>query len=91
MDKAEKVSIIEQPLEGLLYDLDLMPEQCKSTIANMRRTAVEELRKEIEQLRKEKEWLVELMYEKMCESPISLKDYKNTIIDMMQQALKEKE
>ena len=51
MDKAEKVSVVEQPLEGLLYDLDLMPEQCKSTIANMRRTAVEELRKEIERLK----------------------------------------
>ncbi len=55
-DKIIRASIIEQPLERLLYDLDLMPEQCKSTIANMRRTVVEELRKEIERLRKDLEY-----------------------------------
>ena len=47
-----RASIVEQPLEGLLYDLDLMPEQCKSGTANIRRITVEILREEIERLRK---------------------------------------
>ena len=47
-DKRIRASVIEQPLEGLLYDLDLLPEQCRNATANMRRITVEELRKEIE-------------------------------------------
>ncbi len=50
-DKIIRASVIEQPLEGLLYDLDLMPEECRNTTANMRRVAIEVLRKEIERLR----------------------------------------
>ncbi len=52
-----RAGIIKQPLEGLLYDLDLMPEQCKSGIANLRRIAVEKLCKEIERLKKERQWI----------------------------------
>ncbi len=37
---------VQQPLEGLLYDLDLMPEQCKTLINNLRRLVVEELYKQ---------------------------------------------
>ncbi|KKL19576.1 hypothetical protein LCGC14_2464120, partial [marine sediment metagenome] len=55
-DKIIRASVIEQPLEGLLYDLDLMPEQCRSTTANMRRIAIEELREEIERLRIERDY-----------------------------------
>ena len=53
-----RAGIIKQPLEGLLYDLDLMPEQCKSDVANMRRVAVEVLRREIERLKKENSDLI---------------------------------
>lgn len=52
-DKIIRASVIEQPLEGLLYDLDLLPEQCKNVIANFRRIAIEVLLKEIERLKKE--------------------------------------
>ena len=55
-DKIIRASVIEQPLEGLLYDLDLMPEQCRSARANIRRITIEELRKEIERLRKDLEY-----------------------------------
>ncbi len=34
---------ISQPLEGLLYDLDLMPEQIKTDINNLRRIVIERL------------------------------------------------
>ncbi len=37
--------IIEQPLEGLLYDLDLLPEQCRDGWKDLVRTVVEELYK----------------------------------------------
>ena len=74
-----RAGIIKQPLEGLLYDLDLMPEQCKSGIANLRRIAVEELRKEIERLKKEKKWLLENAIE--WDRP--------NILQEMHQALKE--
>ena len=72
MDKSEialqeemqlRASVVEQPLEGLLYDLDLMPEQCKSGTANIRRIAIEVLRKEVERLRKVGTELID----KMCE------------------------
>ena len=38
--------IVKQPLEGLLYDLDLLPEQCKAWINNDRRLVIEELYKQ---------------------------------------------
>ena len=38
-------NLIQQPLDGLLYDLDLMPEQCKKTINTIRRLVIEELYK----------------------------------------------
>lgn len=34
---------ISQPLEGLLYDLDLMPEQIKYGINDLRRIVIERL------------------------------------------------
>ena len=43
---------------------------------------------ENERLRKEKEWLIKLLYEKICATPITLVAYKRSINDMMQQALK---
>ncbi len=46
-DKMTRASVVEQKLEGLLYDLDLMPEQCRNATTNMRRIAVEVLRDEI--------------------------------------------
>ena len=51
LEKAEK-SIINQPIEGLLYDLDLMPEQCKSSHSNVARLVITRLREEIERLKK---------------------------------------
>ena len=45
---------------------------------------------EIEQGMKEKEWLMELLYEKLVGTPIPIKVYKRSIIDMMQQDLKKK-
>ena len=54
MDRLEEVvdSIIDQPIEGLLYDLDLLPEQCISDRSNMTRIVIEKQRKEIERLKK---------------------------------------
>ena len=51
LEKAEK-SISDQPIEGLLYDLDLMPEQCKSSHSNITRLVVTRLREETERVRK---------------------------------------
>lgn len=45
--------------------------------------------KKIGNLLKEKEWLIELLYDKICETSISLIIYKNTIEKIMQQALKD--
>lgn len=54
--KTEKIfPIIDQPLEGLLYDLDLLPEQCRTEINNIRRLAVEGLYKKVEVLRRKVE------------------------------------
>ena len=50
LEKAEK-SIINQPIEGLLYDLDLMPEQCKSSHSNIIRLVVIKLREVMERLK----------------------------------------
>ena len=50
-DEIIRTTILKQPLEGLLYDLGLMPEECKSEIANRRKITVEVLRKEIERLK----------------------------------------
>ncbi len=36
---------LDQPIEGLLYNLDLMPEQCKSDTNNLRRLVIEKLHK----------------------------------------------
>lgn len=53
MDRLEGIKkAIKQPLEGLLYDLDLMPEQCKTPINELRSSVVECQYKEIERLRK---------------------------------------
>ncbi len=82
-DKIIRASVIEQPLEGLLYDLDLMPEQCRSTTANMKRIAIEELRKEIERLREENEWLLDKTLE-------FIPCIKKELIKMMQQELLKK-
>lgn len=83
-----RVAILKQPLEGLLYDLDLMPEQCKGGIANIRKITVEVLRKEIERLRK----LVESAYKEGhfdASEDISLAvGWYQSIV---KQALKEKE
>ena len=35
--------IIDQPIEGLLYDLDLLPEQCKNRTNSYRRIVIERL------------------------------------------------
>lgn len=90
MDKEIKKAI-EQPLEGLLYDLDLMPEQCKTFINELRSGVVECQYKEIEQLRKEKEWLVkQLGYEHVLDGNCKhLKDGEKIVYKRMQQALKE--
>ena len=40
-------------------------------------------------LKKEKEWLIKLLYEKLVVTPIPIEVYRESIIDMMQQALKE--
>ncbi len=53
--KKVEYSIINQPLEGLLYDLDLMPEQCKSNFSNIVRLGITTLREEIERLKRNKD------------------------------------
>ncbi|KKL63073.1 hypothetical protein LCGC14_2178760 [marine sediment metagenome] len=90
-------AILKQPLEGLLYDLDLMPEQCRNATANMRRITVEELRKEIERLRKEKEWLLKQYATELYDAHKAIRttynrdSIKQRIVLEMQQALKERE
>ena len=44
--------IIKQPIEGILYDLDLMPEQCKSDASNIKRLVIRKLYKKA--MKKEK-------------------------------------
>ncbi len=44
-------TLIQQPLEGLLYDMDLLPEQRKMKLNDMRGFIVEELYKQREQAR----------------------------------------
>jgi len=44
---------------------------------------------QIEQLEKEKEWLIKLLYKKICATPITLDAYRRSITDLMQQELKE--
>ncbi len=39
--------IDDQPLEGLLYDLDLLPEQCKSYRTDITRVIIETLHKRV--------------------------------------------
>ena len=43
----------------------------------------------VEKLRDEKEWLIDLLYKQLVETPITIDQYRKMIIDMMQQALKE--
>jgi len=90
-DKIIRASVIEQPLEGLLYDLDLMPEQCRSTTANMRRIAIEELREEIERLRIERDyWKTTLIAElEENESGDGVDNEMHEHEKALQQALKE--
>ena len=88
-DKRIRASVVEQPLEGLLYDLDLTPEQCLSDVANMGRISIEVLRREIERLKKENEWLLEesiTLYDLWHDVSCGDEDIKHK----MQQALKEK-
>lgn len=40
---------INQPTDSLLYDLDLMPEQCKTKIDKIRSQAVINLKKQLEE------------------------------------------
>ena len=58
VEQADIKSGIKQPMEGLLYDLDLMPEQIKSAINDLRREVVECQYRENERLKKEKDDLV---------------------------------
>ena len=52
VEQADIKSGIKQPLEGLLYDLDWMPEQIKSAINDLRREVVECQYRENERLKK---------------------------------------
>lgn len=60
LEELQKIAsdIVKQPLEGLLYDLDLLPEQCRNDTNNMKRIIVENLHKKIEQLTNENEEMV---------------------------------
>ena len=93
VEQADIKSGIKQPMEGLLYDLDLMPEQIKSAINDLRREVVECQYRENERLKKEKEWLLKTLVfvykDKMCESGLSIKAMEWVLKDM-QQELKEK-
>ena len=74
-----RAGIIKQPLEGLLYDLDLMSEQCKSDVANMRRVAVEVLRREIERLKKDGRCIAEakeIYHKGMIDAKIEIEQLK---------------
>lgn len=42
--------VLEQPLDGLLYDLDLLPEQNKRAIDAMRYRVIKRLREKIDEL-----------------------------------------
>ena len=87
-----RAGIIKQPLEGLLYDLDLMSEQCKSDVANMRRVAVEVLRREIERLKKEKGWLFDELidlHQRRTTTDMPAEEMKEILVEDMQRALKE--
>ena len=83
VEQADIKSGIKQSLEGLLYDLDLMPEQIKSAINDLRREVVECQYRENERLKKEKEYLLE----KICS--YSAYFLPKDIEKYMQQALKE--
>ena len=66
MDKEIEKEIekaIGQPIEGLLYDLDLMPEQIKSQINYLRMGVIEVQYKRIERLREVGAELID----KMCD------------------------
>ncbi len=89
MDKLKIKEYIKQPLEGLLYDLDLLPEQCKTIINELRNVVIECQYKEIEQLREEKEWLVKLILSDY--RTYNIEELKKIIIEKMPQALKEGE
>ncbi len=52
--------VVRQQIEGLLYDLDLLPEQIKTQINDRRRLVVEELHKQNQALRAEMESLPHL-------------------------------
>lgn len=47
LQKDAENMIDNQPLEGLLYDLDLMPEQCRSFKTNITRIIIEILHKRV--------------------------------------------
>ena len=44
---------IQQPVDGLLYDLDLLPEQITSTQSKLNANVITELKKEIQELKQE--------------------------------------
>ena len=78
--------MIGQPIKGLLYDLDLMPEQCVSWTANAARLV-------IEILYKQKEWLIhhyakDMVIDNRRLDDHGIDDLKKEIIDDMHQSLK---
>jgi len=93
-EKLEKIVgvMINQPMEGLLYDLDLLPEQCGNDRMNMRRIVVERQAIKIKKLEKEKEWLEYKVLEASQKQypELSLAEKVVMLEDDMQQALKEK-
>ena len=84
--------MISQPMEGLLYDLDLLPEQCGNDRMNMRRIVVERQAIKIKKLEKEKEWLEYKVLEASQKQypKLSYVEKVAMLEDDMQQALKEK-
>ena len=45
------MALISQPIDGLLYDLDLMPAQCRTVVNSVRSEVISELKKQIEQMK----------------------------------------
>jgi len=50
--------MINQPIEGLLYDLNLLPEQCRNDQMNIQRIVVEKQAVKIKESKKKEEWLL---------------------------------
>lgn len=83
--------IMEKEIEKLkneLEDYEIGCESLKLSVGDLRNER-DKQDKEIERLRKEKEWLIKLLYDNIVGSPITLDMYRESMIDHMQQALKE--